>query len=102
MLNIIDSIFKFKINFSIEKNKYYSDYLKQTNLVSNIFNQYFNFEKSIEETLEMINDSLNFFLKDKKIKNISSFKEEKFFQEFNSEQQLLYSNFLHEFLLFNK
>ena len=95
LLNIIDSIFKFKINFSIEKNKYYSDYLKQTNLVSNIFNQYFNFEKSIEETLEMINDSLNFFLKDKKIKNISSFKKEKFFQEFNSEQQLaiFYTNF---------
>ena len=89
ILNIIDSVYKYNINYniSLEKNKFHSEYLKQANNISNIFNQYFNFEKSIEESLELISDSLNFFLEDKKIKNISSFKEEKYFQEFSPEQQ---------------
>ena len=97
ILNIIDSVYKYNINYniSLEKNKFHSEYLKQANNISNIFNQYFNFEKSIEESLELISDSLNFFLEDKKIKNISSFKEEKYFQEFSPEQQLAiyYTNY---------
>ena len=59
LLNIIDSIYKFKLNYQVENNKYYLDFIKQTNIISNAFEQYFNFEINIEEYLDIINNTLN-------------------------------------------
>ena len=96
LLNIIDSIYKFKLNYQVENNKYYLDFIKQTNIISNAFEQYFNFEINIEEYLDIINNALNNILGEKKIKNIVFINEDKINQKFNPEQKMaiLSSNFL--------
>ena len=86
LLNLIDSFYKFKTIYSIENNKYCLDLLKQTKLISNTLHQYFNFDKSIEEALNIINDSLNIILGDKKLKNIASFNIDKEIINFDTEQ----------------
>ena len=66
ILNIIDSLNKVKFYFNnsqklnINNNPYYKEMLKQCSLLLKAFYQYFNFEKSIEELLIIVNKSLNF------------------------------------------
>ena len=82
---------KLKIN----KNKYYKDFLKQCDLISDAFNQYFNFEKTIEEMLGIINNSLNIVLGESAEKFI--YLEENDYQEqFNYNQiiAILSTNYL--------
>ena len=95
MLNIEDSIYKYDIICAFENNKYYEEYLQQTNIISNAYNQYFNFEKSLDEILNVINNSLNIILEKDTIKNIDLFNGDKIIHEFNSEQKLavFYTNF---------
>ena len=52
ILNIIDSLNQTK----------YKEIMRQCNILSNSFYQYFNFEKSIEDIIELANDSLNFVI----------------------------------------
>ena len=95
MLNIADSIYKLHPNHVLENNKYYKEYLQKTNTIINIFNQYFNFEVSIEETLNTINDIFNSIFDLDLIKNIESFEEDSIQHKFDPEQKLAiyYSNF---------
>jgi hypothetical protein len=69
ILNIIDSLNQTKLYINnsqkilnITNNQYYKELMRQCNLLSNSFYQYFNFEKSIEDIIEVANDSLNFVL----------------------------------------
>jgi len=78
ILNIIDSLNQTKFYFSksqkilnITNNQYYKELSRQCNLLSNCFYQYFNFEKSIEDIIELVNDSLNFVLGEESEKIIS-------------------------------
>jgi len=65
ILNIINSLNQIKYYFKnsnkllINNNQYHKEYVKQSNLISNNLYQYFTFDKKIEETLNVINDSLN-------------------------------------------
>ena len=69
ILNIIDSLNQTKIYLNnsqkilnITNNQYYKEIMRQCNILSNSFYQYFNFEKSIEDIIELANDSLNFVI----------------------------------------
>ena len=95
ILNIADSIYKLQSNHILENNKYYNDYLQKTNIISNIFNQYFNFEVSIEEMLNVINDTFNSIFDSELINNIESFEEDSIQYKFNSEQKtaIYYTHF---------
>ena len=68
ILNIINSINQAKLYFInspkslIKKNQYYKELNRHCNLISNSFQQYFNFEKSIEDMINIVNDSLNIVL----------------------------------------
>ena len=46
---------------NITNNQYYKELIRKFNLLSDGFYQYFKFEKSIEDIIELTNDSLNFF-----------------------------------------
>ena len=97
MLNIVDSIYKFKSNDNLENNIYYNEFKQQTDIILNSFNQYFNFEIIIEETLNIINNSLNLFLNEKDIQNIETINVDDKIHKFNSEQKvaIFYSNFFY-------
>ena len=95
--NIVGSLDKFKYYSENSKkikinvnNQYYKELSRQCNLVSNAYYQYFNFEISILNMLEIINDSLNFVLKDSLefIDNILSFDGNEIQKEFNRNQKI--------------
>ena len=46
----------------INNSQYYKELLRQCNLISDAFLQYFNFEMTIEKMLEVVNNSLNYIL----------------------------------------
>ena len=69
ILNIIDSLNQSRIYINnsqkilnITNNQNYKELIRKCNLLSEGFYQYFNFEKSIEDIIELANDSLNFIL----------------------------------------
>ena len=97
MLNIVDSIYKFRLNNNLENNIYYNEFERQTNIILNSFNQYFNFEMTMEETLNIINNSLNSFLDENDIKKIETFNVEGIIHKFNPEQKMaiFYTNFFY-------
>ena len=95
--NIVGSLDKFKYYSENSKkikinvnSQYYKELSRQCNLVSNAYYQYFNFEISILNMLEIINDSLNFVLKDSLefIDNILSFDGNEIQKEFNRNQKI--------------
>ena len=96
ILNIIDSLNKFKNYFEKSKKlkinnyQYYKELNKHCALISKSYYQYFNFEISILELLEIVNDSLNFVLGDSiyYIDNILSYEGNEIHKEFNQNQIL--------------
>ena len=92
-LNIILSLNKIKYyseqspKLLNKNNHYYKELSKYTNLIFNAYYQYFNFELSLQETLDVINESLNFVLKNPN-KNISSFDENDIKEEFTINQKM--------------
>ena len=100
ILNIKNSLLKphfdFNVNNTIkEKNKFYNEYSNQANIISNALNQYFNFEKKLEEIIEIVNGSLNIILGEKIVNNILSFNGDDINLEFdiNQKMSLFYSNY---------
>ena len=93
-LNMIGSLRKFKYYFQknqisiihINNNKYYKELLRQSNLITNCFYQYFNFEITIDELIEVINDSLNFVLGDS-VNNILKFDGSQIEKKFNLDEK---------------
>jgi len=98
-LNIFNSInqvkyyYKNSKNLLLNKNQYYKELIKQCNLLSNAFDLYFNFGKTIEEMLEVANNSLNFVLGElaQKITSLDDNIENGF--NFNQKLSILCSNF---------
>ena len=90
-LNILDSLNQIKNYYTnsliINKNsQYYKELSRQCNLITNSFYQYFNFEITIEEMLQVINNSLNIVLGELSDK-ISSFYEIEIQNGFNYYQK---------------
>ena len=92
MLNIVDSFYKCHISYMQGGSKYYSYFLAHANNITNIFDQFFNFEKTLEETCNIINDILNTILDEDTIKNIESFNGDNVINIFNPEQKLVIYN----------
>ena len=97
IVNIIGSLNKFKYYFEkntkilkIYNTQYYKELNRQCILVSNAYYQYFNFEITILEMLEIVNDSLNFVLEDSLdyIDKMLSFTGNQIQKEFNYNQNI--------------
>ena len=97
IVNIIGSLNKFKYYFEkntkilkIYNTQYYKELNRQCILVSNAYHQYFNFEITILEMLEVVNDSLNFVLEDSLdyIDKMLSFTGNEIEKEFNYNQNI--------------
>ena len=97
IVNIIGSLNKFKYYFEkntkilkIYNTQYYKELNRQCILVSNAYYQYFNFEITILEMLEVVNDSLNFVLEDSLdyIDKMLSFTGNEIQKEFNYNQNI--------------
>ena len=98
-LNIFNSInqvkyyYKNSKNFVLNNSQYYKEITKQCILISNAFDLYFNFEKTIEEMLEVVNNSLDFVLGELAQKIISLDDDMKNGFNFNQNMSILSSNF---------
>jgi len=96
ILNILDSLNKFNNYFEKSKKikisnyQYYKELNRYCTLISKAYYQYFNFEISILEMLNIVNDSLNFILGDSiyYIDNILSYDGNEIHEEFNHNQIL--------------
>ena len=93
LINIFSSLNKFKYYqtsqgsiININNNQYYKELIIQSNLITEAFYHYFNFEISIENMLEIINNSLNAVLEDSF--DILKFDGNKIEKEFNQEQKI--------------
>ena len=94
--NIIGSLNKFNFYFEkskkikIDNNLFYKELSRQCNLISNAYYQYFNFEISVLDMIEVINKSLNFVLEDSVdyIDNILSIEQNEVQKEFNFNQKI--------------
>ena len=94
-INIIGSLPKFNYYFeksqnliiNIKNNQFYKELIKQSNLIKKSYYKYFNFEINIQETLEIINNSLNFVLGDSS-KEIFKFDGSEVKKEFNIQENL--------------
>ena len=72
--------------FNINNNQYYKELQRQSNLITNSFYKYFDFEISIEEIIEIVNESLNYILGDS-VQNILKFEGDEIDNGFNLDQQ---------------
>ena len=91
---MIGSLSKFKYYFyksknfilNINNNQYYKELQRQSDLITNSFYKYFDFEKSIEEIIEIANESLNYILGDS-VDNILKFEGDEIDNGFNLDKQ---------------
>ena len=93
ILNIISSLNQAKNYFKNPhilngvNSQYYRDLVRQCNLLSNSFNKYFNFEITIEEMLDVVNNSLNNILGEL-IENLISLEGNEINKGFNHNQKI--------------